>query len=210
MRPRPGLFSTIRGWADPFQLLAREDPSGTQIASVLVQDEVSPVFSGAYLASRDGGAIVEGVKGTGDRLMLGDASPDQLPNQVRDLVRKTLSELSNRLGAIRAEWVFDGTDIWLLQLQQEPALSSGRTIVPGQPRRYIPFTAAEGIERLRVVIRTLDIKSDGIMLIGKVGMTTHLADLLRRANIPSFITEDPTLQWTPGRRQANKTRLAVR
>jgi hypothetical protein len=51
-------------------LLAREDPTGEQIASILVQDEVPPEYSGALLTSSGGLPIIEGVVGTGDLLML--------------------------------------------------------------------------------------------------------------------------------------------
>jgi len=192
--PRPGLFSTVRGWTDPFALLAREDPEGQQIASILVQDEVPAVYSGAFLATRDGPAIVEGVRGRGDELMLGRAGPEDIPREVKALVEEELSKMSIQLGSIRAEWVFDGSQVWLVQLQQEAALSSGHTIVPGKPPRFIRFGVSEGIDRLREIVKSLDGKSDGVMLVGKIGMTSHLADILRRARIPSFITDESIQQ----------------
>ena len=38
----PGHFSTIRGWTDPFRLMSLEDPDGTKLSSILVQDRSKP------------------------------------------------------------------------------------------------------------------------------------------------------------------------
>src|ERR1700722_444001 len=43
--PTPGLFTTVRGWTDPFKLLTIEDPSGDRISSVLVQEGVRGEYS---------------------------------------------------------------------------------------------------------------------------------------------------------------------
>src|SRR5207249_7485805 len=31
--PKPGMFTTVRGYTDPFMLLAKEDPTGQKIAT---------------------------------------------------------------------------------------------------------------------------------------------------------------------------------
>src|SRR5262249_24547277 len=51
VEPVPGKFTTLRGWTDPFVLLAREDPDGRRIASVLSQEGVRTVYSGAAIGS---------------------------------------------------------------------------------------------------------------------------------------------------------------
>lgn len=182
--PVPGKFSTIRGWVDPFALLAKEDPNGTEIASLAIQDEVPPAYSGALLSTPGGDPIVEGVAGYGDSLMLGKATPTTLPFGVQTRVTELYDLLWHDLGSIRLEWVDDGENVWVVQLQQEMARSSGTIIVPGEMDRFIEFRADEGLEKLRAVVKSVE-PNTGVILVGNVGMTSHMADLLRRADIPS-------------------------
>jgi hypothetical protein len=186
--PKPGFFPTTQGWVDPFELLSREDPA-REIASVLVQEEVSPKYSGGALTSTRKGALIEGVRGAGDRLMLGEASPEALPQNVINSVRQIHGHALRQFGDIRIEWVHDGNSIWLVQLQQEPSSSLGHTIVPGQARQYHEFNVKLGIEQLRELVARVENTDEGIALVGRVGMTSHLADILRRARIPSVLTE---------------------
>jgi len=191
--PIPGRFSTFRGWVDPFKVLAVEDPQGVEIASVAIQDEVPPQFSGALLSNVEGDPIVEGVAGYGDELMLGKVNPAALPSNVETRVRELYAHLWRDLGSVRLEWVDDGDTVWVLQLQQEQAKSFGTVIVPGEVRQEIEFKANDGLENLRTIIKA--VKPDtGILLIGNVGMTSHMADLLRRAGIPSRLLREPFRQ----------------
>ena len=43
----PGESTTTRGWIDPFKIMASEDPDHQSIASVIAQNGVEPVYSGA-------------------------------------------------------------------------------------------------------------------------------------------------------------------
>jgi hypothetical protein len=43
----------MRGWHDPFALLEKEDPSGSEIASVLAQEGVDAVYSGALVVAEE-------------------------------------------------------------------------------------------------------------------------------------------------------------
>jgi hypothetical protein len=183
--PRPGRFTTVRGWTDPFKLLASEDPQGTEIPSVLIQNEVKPIYSGALLTGREGEAIIEGVPGYGDALMLGRANPSTLPRDVLYKLKDLHSDLVHGYGSLRLEWVHDGNRVWVVQLQQEPATSSGTIIVEGPVDVEIEFQAAEGLDRLRTLVNSLRGSTKGIRLMGNVGMTSHMADILRRAGIPS-------------------------
>jgi hypothetical protein len=188
--PVPGKFSTVRGWTDPFRLLSEEDPTASEVASVAIQNEVPPAYSGALLTSVEGDPIVEGVAGYGDSLMLGRMTPSDLPSSVENRVRELYDLLWHDLGSIRLEWVDDGTDVWVLQLQQEIAKSSGTVIVPGETDRFIEFQADEGLEKLRSIVRSVE-PNTGVILVGNVGMTSHMADVLRRAEIPSRLVRLP-------------------
>lgn len=184
--PEPGMFPTVRGWTDPFRLL-EQVPDRERIASVLVQEEVPARYSGAALMSADGSVIIEGVAGFGDDLMLGRAQPVSLPTIVQEAVASTYSLVTEQIGTVRAEWVYDGAEVWLLQLQPESALSTGATIVPGTPEREIDFRVADGLSGLRELATLLRGKNIGIRLRGRVGVTSHIADVLRRERIPSRI-----------------------
>ncbi len=63
----------------------------------------------------------------------------------------------------------------------------GRTIYPGEAASYRQFKVTDGIDALRALISEVQATGDGIMLVGDVGVTSHLGDLLRRARIPSLI-----------------------
>jgi len=62
----------------------------------------------------------------------------------------------------------------------------GQVIVPGEAGNWIAFDVSQGLEALREL--TQDFESDcGIELIGAVGLTSHVADIVRRARIPTRI-----------------------
>ncbi len=81
-----GKFTTNHGWLDPFTLLAKEDPNGDQIASIIAQDAVQAQFSGALIVGADGEIIIEGRKGEGEELMRGTVLPEQLPEYIQNNV----------------------------------------------------------------------------------------------------------------------------
>jgi hypothetical protein len=188
--PVPGHFSTIRGWTDPFKLLTSEDPTGELIASVLIQSEIAAQFSGALLTSMTGDPIIEGVAGIGDTFMLGQARPHELPPDVEGRVQDMYDHLWHDLGSIRVEWVDDGQAAWIIQLQQEPATSLGTIIVPGTTSREVEFGADNGLGKLRNLLETIE-PDTGVVVIGNIGMTSHMADILRRAKIPSRLVRIP-------------------
>jgi hypothetical protein len=183
--PVPGHFTTVRGWVDPFKLLATEDPENTRLSSVLIQDEVPAEYSGAILTDVNGDPIIEGIPGHGDLLMLGSAAPIELPEHLRWMLRELHDRIRHDFGSIRVEWVFDGERVWILQLQQEAATSAGTVIVEGDFSREVTFKTEAGLEELRVLTGRLMGTGSAVRLVGNVGVTSHMADVLRRANIPS-------------------------
>lgn len=187
----PGLFTTRHGWADPFRLMAAEDPKGELIASVLWQEGVSPAWSGALAVGEDGQLTVEGVEGRGESFMQGEVPPQVLPVSVIDSVARLQEMASAALGPVRMEWVHDGTAPWVLQLHRGPSPSVERVVYPGTPRVLHRFDTSNGIAALRKLIESIDGSSEGVILIGDVGITSHMGDVLRRARIPSRIEPSP-------------------
>jgi hypothetical protein len=186
----PGLFTTRHGWCDPFRLLAKEDPDGIYLASVLAQEGVEPIYSGAVGVGSDGTLIIEGVRGPGDKFMQGRIPPHTLPKKVTNAVQRISDQATAALGPVRLEWVFDGQIAWVVQLHRGATTVSGRTIFPGDANLFHRFDVKRGIDELRDLIVKVERTGDGIILVGKVGVTSHLGDLLRRARIPSRV--EPT------------------
>jgi hypothetical protein len=181
----PGKFRTQRGWIDPFRLLAEEDPAGNQLASILAQEGVDAEYSGAILTAADGQAVIEGVRGWGTEFMQGNAAPTALPAEVERSVRKLWDRAGTKLGPVRFEWVYDGREAWVVQFHCGASPTTGDQIYPGAARRFIRFNVFEGLDALRLLIERVRGTNDGIILVGEVGVTSHMGDLLRKAEIPS-------------------------
>ncbi|HWB22764.1 MAG TPA: hypothetical protein VG652_07730 [Gaiellaceae bacterium] len=184
---QPGRFTTRRGWVDPFLLLAEEDPD-TSIAAILAQRGIEPLYSGAAAAATvAASALIEGVRGSGEAFMLGEIAPEPLPSEVVRDVRGVLTVALNQLGPVRIEWVHDGELAWIVQLHRGPIESRGRMIYPGTPVNEHIFEVDRGLESLRELVKDVQGSGDGIVLLGNIGITSHLGDVLRRARIPSRI-----------------------
>lgn len=184
VEPEPGHFTTERGWVDPFALLAREDPTGARIASVLDQAAVPAAYSGAAIVDADGMLRVEGRAGEGDRFMLGIDPPQPLPDSVIAAVKARYGDLAERLGPVRFEWVMDEDQVWVVQLHAGATQSRVGELFPGDAEEWIEFDVDLGLEALRALYSKLE-PGAGVVLRGEVGMTSHFADLARRAMRPT-------------------------
>ncbi|MBU1335969.1 MAG: hypothetical protein KJ944_17335 [Alphaproteobacteria bacterium] len=183
----PGKFTTARGWLDPFALLSREDPDSTSIVSVLAQEAVPAVWSGAAVQGADGILYVEGASGTGEEFMQGTTPPMTLPDAVVAMVRATHARLVAALGDVRFEWAFDGQQVWVMQLHRGASRSAGSVIVPGEADEWAVFDVSEGLEALRLRMQSLP-TGHGLLLRGEVGLTSHVADVARKAGVPTRMT----------------------
>lgn len=180
----PGKYTTARGWHDPFRVMQTEDPNGIAIASVLAQQGVNAVYSGAAIEASDGELIVEGAMGTGEGFMQGSVQPQVLPENVLDAIQTTHAKLRRSLGSVRFEWVFDGVLVWVVQLHIGASQSLGATLVPGEANNWIDFDVSDGLEALRRLVASLA-QDTGIYLNGNVGRTSHIADVVRKASVPT-------------------------
>jgi hypothetical protein len=189
--PQPGLFTTVKGWIDPFKLVTNEDSEGTKLSSVICQTGVQAQYSGAAVVSSKGALLVEGRHGEGDRFMLGLAGPEHLPTLVISDVRQNFDLLFSQLGAVRFEWVFDGQRTWIVQLHRGATSTEAEVIVPGKASRWVKFDVGDGLESLRTLLEGLP-NDSGVIVEGEVGLTSHVADLLRKARRPAKL--NPRLQ----------------
>ena len=185
--PQPGRFPTTFGWHDPYLIMAQADPDGTAIASVLAQEGVTAKYSGASLPGIvDEPDHVEGVAGHGDDFMLGERDPESLPARVVRDVQEVAARARKVLGPVRMEFVHDGRQVWIVQLHLSSATYQPGIISPGTPANgWIEFDPALGLTHLRGLIDEATRKGYGIRVVAPVGITSHVGDLLRRAEIPA-------------------------
>lgn len=182
----PGHFTSAPAWQDPFQLLQKEDRDGL-IAAVLSQEAVPAEYSGATAMTSDDGLVIEGVAGTGDAFMLGRVSPQDLPAPVLEGVSQCVRDLRESIGDVRIEWAYDGDSVWVLQMHRiRDALPPG-VLSPGEPESWIDFDPQEGLEVLRARIKDIGESAIGVRVVGPVGITSHVGDLLRQAGVPGRI-----------------------
>ncbi|WP_250478581.1 MULTISPECIES: hypothetical protein [unclassified Caballeronia] len=180
----PGKYTTHHGWLDPFRLLASEDPAGSAIASVLSQRGVRAQYSGALIVDVSGKPVVEGRQGEGEELMLGTRLPEQLPETIIADVLSIFNCLRERLGPVRFEWVHDGRKVWIVQLHRGGTQSAEGVLVPGEAKVWKHFHVLTGLNALRSALDTLH-ENEGIVLVGEIGLTSHIADVVRKAGKPA-------------------------
>jgi hypothetical protein len=180
----PGKFTTHRGWIDPFRLIQAEDESGEAIMSVLSQEGIRTLYSGALIVGASGDLILEGKAGEGESLMLGTSAPEELPAGVAHEVRRLFDHASAALGPVRLEWVFDGDRAWVVQLHRGATDTDALRLTKGEASRWVSFDVEQGLDALRTLIGKLP-EGSGLALKGRVGLTSHIADVIRKSMIPA-------------------------
>jgi hypothetical protein len=180
----PGKFTTNRGWLDPFNLVNTEDPEGRIVVSILSQHGVTQRFSGALIMGGDGNLIIEGKRGEGESFMLGLSAPEDLPKGIEADVRMLYSRAETVLGIVRFEWVHDGEQAWIVQMHSGATDTTLDYITSKQAERWQTFDVTKGLEGLRHMVSHLP-DGTGIILSRRVGLTSHFADVIRRANVPA-------------------------
>jgi hypothetical protein len=185
--PVAGKYTTTRGWVDPFELLRREDDENHILASVLSQESVGGLYSGATKPDNDSNLdIVEGVAGRGDDFMLGIDVPQVLPREIVEDVRKVTADLRKQLGAVRIEWAHDGAKVWILQMHRAKAPGGTTTLIGSRsaPEEWVTYRTRDGLEALRDLLRQAAVECHGIEVVGEFGLTSHIGELLSNSPVP--------------------------
>lgn len=197
IKKEPGKYYTGDKWVDPFVLMNQEENKGNEeinIASILSQSAVEAIFSGAsIIKEKEEGDIIEGTSGKGDGFMVGEDNAIHIPKDVLEKIKETNNEirkLISYLGEVSIEWVYDGKDVWIVQLNQIKTSGNKNVIVEGNAEEYIDFDVSKGLENLRILIENIKGKDKGIELIGDIGITSHFGDLLRLNYIPSRLRRE--------------------
>jgi len=184
----PGKYPTERKYIDHSEILSKHDPDGTKIATILYQDEVPFNYSGSLMYS-NGHLQIEGVKGRGDQFMVGSQAPEQLPEEVKQKITQTYQHAEKLIGPVRMEWVYDGTDAWVVQMHRgQVSNSSSNIIVDGSPSSYERFVLEpNNLESFRNRVELAKQQGIGLEVVGNFGITSHIGDILRKAQVPSKI-----------------------
>jgi len=183
--PHPGYYSTFFGWKDPFEMIKEEED--VPIKSIICQESVKSVWSGAVVQG-----FVQGAAGAGDGFMTGKQAED-IPEEVVVAVKEMYERAERALGGVKMEWVFDGAEVWCVQLHRESGVQSdGVTVVEGaEGVEYVDFFISEEgstKDKLNKLYSLIKTKPEGINVVGNVGVCSHYGDILRKAGIPSKIS----------------------
>jgi hypothetical protein len=163
----------------PVSLGAGHNP----IMAVLDQASVDAAFSGVAAPTQDGRTLVEGVEGLGDAYMLGRRSPQRLPSDVEADVKLLHRDVQDRFGPVRMEWVYDGRECWIIQVQSVPQL---RTPPAPSINGCISFDASTNtLVDLQRIIKKARKEQKGVRVVGDVGVLSHVGDMLDREGIPT-------------------------
>lgn len=174
----PGELPTYDHWVDPYAVAAEH---GEAIESILSQDGVRAAYAGALMIGEE--IIVEGVRGFGEDYMLGQDGPQELPKAVVTLAQEIGRALRAEFGTLTAEWVYDESGkLWIVQINQLSAVESA-TWTRDDAIWWHDYYPSEGVEALRSLVTALP-AATGVVVHGKVGVTSHVGDILRRAHVP--------------------------
>ncbi|MBI2674385.1 MAG: hypothetical protein HYX22_01450 [Candidatus Yanofskybacteria bacterium] len=190
----PGKFQTIRGWKDPFAIMQEDDPDNSKIAAIIIQHGLKAHYSGSAITDSTDNLVLEGCRGYGDKFMTGDRAPEALPSQVQGEVTFLHERIQEKLGPARFEWVYDGRLAWVVQLHRGRTATAGNIIYPGIPKDWLTFHTEAGLEALRELTLRAQAENLGIRVCGNVGLTSHFGDVLRKAKVPSTLTQMLTLE----------------
>lgn len=182
--PIAGKYPTLFGWSDPYKMMSECDAAGNVLPTILAQESVEFVFSGAAQTTTSG-LVVEGGPGRGDAFMIGEKNATAIPVDLNREIKKIHDSLCHHLESVKFEWVWDGSAVWIVQLHARRKTNGAGVIFEGPAERYLEFDATLGLEALRNLAASIRGKHIGVVVVGEVGITSHLGDVLREAEIPS-------------------------
>jgi hypothetical protein len=188
-----GYYPTSSRWRDPYRLLLSSNslsrtqsrtspPTLPELASVLFQAGVKPLYSGRMIPPGTADPWIAGVRGRGDAFMLGNKRAGALPSAVKRAVEGTYKLAEAQLGPVEIEWVYDGTKAWIVQLDLHERSDSIRNI---EGVEWEDFYFRRGsLERLRQRVQELRSIGKGIRIIGNVSPLSHVGQMIEDNKVP--------------------------
>ena len=164
--------------------------TAVKLPSVLAQQSVPSEWSGS-LNTEQTGPRIEGVRGFGDRFMMGQQKKEKLPEAVHAAILQVQQQLEVLFGPISMEWAYDGETVWVLQLHQELTPGSENVIMPGEAKKWHEFEVQRGLEILRELTEMAAQRGDGIEFDESVGSTSHAAAIVRKKGVPARVKSEP-------------------
>lgn len=190
----PGYYPSAGGWHDPFQVLQNPwmldsrsfDPNEDfrdhlGLSSVLIQEHVEARYSGRLVPTRDS-LFIEGVAGGGEHFMLGEEGSASLPNNIQTKVADQYRFARSKLGPVSFEWVFDGSTVWIVQINPHDFHVAHQEASP----EWVEFRYTKGrLEDFRRLVKELAGTGKGIAVFGNVSPLSHVGEIADQHNVPA-------------------------
>jgi hypothetical protein len=115
--------------------------------------------------------------------MLGEQEHEILPNEVILNINDTLKKMNQLIGPCNIEWVFDGSTVWVVQVNN--AKLKNQKINTDSRFEWVPFIYSKNrIEDFRKTVFELRGTDKGINVIGKVSPLSHLGEIAEIYDVP--------------------------
>lgn len=205
---KPGLYSTLlldRSKTVSLPHAVREFmykenlQTGDALASCVLEHNLDSRYSGTVLCKvypdkKKYDLRVECVRGDGESYMLGDdTSFTTIPKWVRTQIENQCILLNNYLDYkidVKLEWVATKYKVYIVQMQFTNIAEDTTVIYSGDMKNAVVFDASLGLDALTMFIDNM-LRDKGkivpVILKGKVGIGSHLVDVLRVNHIPSVL-----------------------
>ncbi|MBD3177844.1 MAG: hypothetical protein GF320_21935 [Armatimonadia bacterium] len=185
----PGRHPTWHGYeTDPIAMLGRLN---SDVASVLIQEPIPAEYSGAASWRPGEPVLIEGVEGEGEDYMLGQEAPTELPGAVVEQVERVVQGFRHAIESGEIEWVRGSHGVVVVvQLHSRVPDSMYREVEESWKRVH----PGGGIRAVRSAAEAAQREGVGVALTRPVGRTSHMAQILDRAEVPWGVSTAQTLE----------------
>jgi hypothetical protein len=153
------------------------------LASIIIQEAVLAEYSGRALFRSIDDIEIQGVAGEGGAFMLGEKKNENLPQKLIKAVRETYEHTHHVVGPSGIEWVFDGNNVWVVQLNITD--SSIQQAILDKNIEWVEFHFAKGkLEEFRQKVMEFRGSDKGIIIIGDVSPLSHLGEIAENQGVP--------------------------
>jgi hypothetical protein len=88
------------------------------------------------------------------------------------------------------EWADDGERVWVLQLHRSRTAMAPGIFRAGDPAGgWLEFAPADGLDTLRRLVARAGAEGKGVLVTSPVGVTSHIGDVIRAAEVPGRLAE---------------------